>query len=421
MSSKKSVKNSKVNVETKKLKKKKTIEYEESDEEHIDEENESDNEEYEESRKLKKKTTKKSVPKKKKELEDEEEDNDESPKKKNRKTEVVYDDSYQDDDAKDKKKSLKKNKEVFLSHNYLDKELSNERNLEIIMIPNILKIVLDKISQVTNEISFHCVQPSENCNNEDNNNYFEEMGENADLNLEEKSDDERGGIYVVKLNEDQNAYIKFHLYANRFQYFKCEGTVKLSIELSPFLQLIKSFEDNVPIYIYQNRSNDSCFFIEQLDTNRKNNKTIGTKRTHVKTVSQTQDAPTIEKQKFENIVAIGSGDFAAICKDLSVISDNIEIRSSGKQITFKCINDSGSTQREFVDTTNEINGSPMIQGTYNLKIIYNFSKCNKICDKVLLFLKNGFPLTLYFDLHKEGKMWILVAPLNTDDSDVQNN
>lgn len=61
------------------------------------------------------------------------------------------------------------------------------------------------------------------------------MGENADFNLVEKVDGERGGIYVVKINEDANTYIKFHMFANRCQFFKCdEGVVSLAIELNNF-------------------------------------------------------------------------------------------------------------------------------------------------------------------------------------------
>lgn len=340
-------------------------------------------------------------------------------KKPKKKTEIIYDESYRDEVKEDKKKT-KKTKEYFQYQNYLDKNLSKERNLEIIISPGIFKVVLERISQISNEIVIRCIQPSENYKNaQSDTNYYEEMGENADFNLVEKVDGERGGIYVVKINEDANTYIKFHMFANRCQFFKCdEGVVSLAIELNNFLQLLRSFEDNIPIYLYQNRGDNSCFYVEQLDSSTKNNKTIRNKKSRVCTCQNTESPPEIGKEKFDNIIAVGSTEFASICKNLSSTSDNIEIRSVKNQITFKCVNDSGSIEQTFCDTSNEIIDSPIVQGTFSLKVVYNFSKCNKICDKVLIFLKNKYPLTMYFDLHKEGKMWVLVAPIQTDDEEL---
>ena len=53
----------------------------------------------------------------------------------------------------------------------------------------------------------------------------------------------------------------------------------------------------------------------------------------------------------------------------------------------------------------------VVQGVYELRNLMNFSKCNKLCNTIELYLKNDFPLVLVISVATLGKMYVFLSPI----------
>ena len=57
-----------------------------------------------------------------------------------------------------------------------------------------------------------------------------------------------------------------------------------------------------------------------------------------------------------------------------------------------------------------------IHGSYELKNILLFSRCGKLCDNVIIYFKDDFPLILHIPISTLGKMYVFLTPRNEADN-----
>jgi proliferating cell nuclear antigen len=100
---------------------------------------------------------------------------------------------------------------------------------------------------------------------------------------------------------------------------------------------------------------------------------------------------------------------------MSSVGDKVEITSSSGDLIFKCLGDFADQEtiiREnrlmHVQTTasNEI-----IQGIFQLKHLFLFTKCTNLCPSIEIYLKNDAPLILRYTVANLGEVKLVLAPL----------
>jgi proliferating cell nuclear antigen len=124
---------------------------------------------------------------------------------------------------------------------------------------------------------------------------------------------------------------------------------------------------------------------------------------------------------FESIITMPSSDFQKICRDMSNLSDTIEIRNIGSQLIFGCRGDFAE-QETILGEINGNNGvnfsktndTQIIQGYYNLRHLVLFTKCTNLCNSIEMYMKNNFPLVIKFTVGSLGDLKLALAPLVND-------
>ena len=117
---------------------------------------------------------------------------------------------------------------------------------------------------------------------------------------------------------------------------------------------------------------------------------------------------------FSSIINLPSSDFQKIIRDLSCISDKIEIKSVANELIFKCkgtfadaeIIRSESDGMEFVQKDNNI-----IQGEFSLKNLNYFIKCTNLCNQIEIYLANDLPLIVKYNVASLGEIKLGLAPI----------
>ena len=112
-----------------------------------------------------------------------------------------------------------------------------------------------------------------------------------------------------------------------------------------------------------------------------------------------------------------SNDFQKIIRDLSSISDKIEIKSVGNELIFKCSGQFAAAEiiRAELDGSMEFlvkqDSSKIIQGEFSLKNLGYFIKCTNLCSQIEVYLENDLPLVVKYNVASLGEVKLCLAPL----------
>jgi proliferating cell nuclear antigen PCNA len=281
------------------------------------------------------------------------------------------------------------------------------------------------IERISNVISDCCIVffPLKNQYDQD---YSDNDNDADQVNKKSKPVESVGGIRILRLTEDRNILIKLSLEAENFEYFICEEPkITIGVDMQALNTLLKIINDDDPIIIYMYKDDKSVLYIKSIAGVNSNREETDLKIFLMEIPNREVPIP---KTKFQNIITIDSNKFHTICKQLHNNSTFVEIKSVKNQISFRGQNEGGTATKTYKDHTtkddkkkrkkNKDADEPIVQGIFDLKSIMGFSKCNKLCPTVNIYLRNDFPLVLQIPVASLGKMFVFFTPL--DNPDEQN-
>ena len=121
--------------------------------------------------------------------------------------------------------------------------------------------------------------------------------------------------------------------------------------------------------------------------------------------------------KFSSIITLPSADFQKIIRDLSCISDKLEIKSVGNELIFKCSGQFASAEIHRAESDGSMgfilkqDSSKIIQGEFSLKNLGYFIKCTNLCQQIEVYLENDLPLVVKYNVASLGEIKLCLAPL----------
>lgn len=315
------------------------------------------------------------------------------------------------------------------------------------------KQVIERIAGVISDCCLVFIPPDNNVDNDDDD-YFEEIeeekyhknskkvkiGSNSSKNKKIKNDNDSeeeeeidikpkknkskssksskstkkntGGIRILRLTEDKSILIKLTLDASNFEYFRCdEPKITIGVDMHNLHALLKMVSDDDPIVMYMNRDNTSALYIRSLNENNESSEETDIEIYLMEIGNPEMPIPQTE---FQNKIAIATDKFHTICKHMNNNSTFVEITSIGNEISFRGQNEGGKITMSYKDINyNKKKDSTdhVVQGLYELRNLMGFSKCNKLCNVIELYLKNDFPLVLVIHVATLGKMFVFLSPI----------
>jgi len=120
---------------------------------------------------------------------------------------------------------------------------------------------------------------------------------------------------------------------------------------------------------------------------------------------------------FSSIINLPSADFQKIIRDLSGISDKLEIKSVGNELIFKCSGQFANAEIHRAESDGSMgfilkqDSSKVIQGEFSLKNLGYFIKCTNLCSQIEVYLENDLPLVVKYDVASLGSIRLCLAPL----------
>jgi proliferating cell nuclear antigen len=232
------------------------------------------------------------------------------------------------------------------------------------------------------------------------------------------------GMRIVNMDKSHTILAHLFLRAEKFEKYICnKENIVIGVNLFHLFKLINTIdnEDTLTIYIEEDDYSDGV--VRHLGLRFDNGDIRQVRNWKLRLIepeSEVLEQPDVE---YESVINLPSADFQKIIRDLSCISEKLEIQSVGKELIFRCSGQFAEAEvrrteldgsMEFVQQEDE---NAIIQGEFALKNLTYFIKCTNLCPHIEMYLGNGLPLVVKYNVASLGDINLCLVSLPQTNED----
>ncbi len=228
----------------------------------------------------------------------------------------------------------------------------------------------------------------------------------ADVNIEFNEE----GMKIITMDSTQTILVHLKLDAANFEYYYCKNKQTIGVNMVNLFKIIKTLTINDTLTFFMEESDMNTLGITIVNGEKNRKSTIKFKLIDLDIVNF--KAPST---KFESILTMPSDEFNKICRDMSLLTEVIEIKSVGNQLILGGMGDFADQETVLGEFQNGLSfkllgdEDKIIQGYYNLKHLQLFAKCTSLCNSIELYMKNNYPLVIKFAVGSLGNLTFVVS------------
>lgn len=228
----------------------------------------------------------------------------------------------------------------------------------------------------------------------------------------------KGGLRIMAINNKKTVLIHLKLDADNFQVFKCEKPkITIGVNMANFFKLIKTIDSSsiLTLFIDSDEIGKLGIRIENAEKKQVSTYKLGL-------MDLDNNPLEVPPTSFDSVITMPSSDFHKLCRDMSQISEFIEIQNAGKSVILKGEGEIADQETILGETINglsvnrEKNNNTIVQGKYELKHLVMFTKCTSLCPSIELYMKNEYPLVIHYQVASLGDIYLCLTPV-IDDND----
>ena len=226
------------------------------------------------------------------------------------------------------------------------------------------------------------------------------------------------GIQIINMDKSHTILAHLNLAAPNFEYYDCKkDKIIIGVNMFHLFKLINSIENDDTLTIYIENADYVDGIVSHLALKFENGEIKQCKTQKLRLIEPEPEELIYPDVKFSSIINLPSADFQKIIRDLSCISDKLEIKSVGNELIFKCSGQFASAEihRTESDGSMEIiskqDSSKVIQGEFSLKNLGYFIKCTNLCSQIEVYLENDLPLVVKYNVASLGEIKLCLAAL----------
>ena len=206
--------------------------------------------------------------------------------------------------------------------------------------------------------------------------------------------------------------------AKNFEFYECKKEkIIIGINVIHFFKLINTIDNNDTLTIYIENNDYADGIVTHLSMKFENGEIKQCKTQKLRLIEPEQEELSYPDVKFSSVINLPSNDFQKIIRDLSNISDKLEIKSVGNELIFKCAGQFASAELRRTETDGSMefilkqDSTKIIQGEFSLKNLGYFIKCTNLCSQIELFLENDLPLVVKYNVASLGTITLCLSAL----------
>jgi proliferating cell nuclear antigen len=235
-----------------------------------------------------------------------------------------------------------------------------------------------------------------------------------ETNITFKSD----GIRIINMDKSHTMLAHLFLAAENFEHYECKkDKIVVGVNMFHLFKLINSIDNDDTLTIYIENSDYHDGIVSFLGLKFENGDIKQCKTQKLRLIEPDSDEFEEPNVHFSSVINLPSSDFQKIIRDLSCISERLEIKSVGNELIFRCEGqfataevkrEESSGGMEFIEKQD---ASKIIQGEFSLKNLGYFIKCTNLCSQIEMYLENDLPLVVKYYVASLGTIKLCLSPL----------
>jgi len=214
------------------------------------------------------------------------------------------------------------------------------------------------------------------------------------------------GMYIVTLDTARTSLIDLFLAADNFEEYQCDQEeIIAGINISNTFKLMKTITNNDVIKLEINSK-------EYMDIEIASEAKKTSTKFQLKLLDINENRIEVPDVMMSTITTLPSADFQRLCRDMSNLGTEIEIKREGKMLHLTC-NGDFANQETSIECPEE---SPHITGLYSLKYLNIFTKATSMCASVQIIQETGNRfLILKYNVANLGELKFYLATKVSED------
>ena len=244
------------------------------------------------------------------------------------------------------------------------------------------------------------------------------MTELKDILLETNITFQADGIRIINMDKSHTILAHLILSSQNFEFYECKKEkIVIGVNMFHLFKLINSIDNNDTLTIYIENADYVDGIVSHLALKFENGDIKQCKTQKLRLIEPDQEELEYPDVKFSSVINLPSADFQKIIRDLSCISDKLEIKSVGNELIFKCSGQFASAEIHRAESDGSMefivkqDTSKIIQGEFSLKNLGYFIKCTNLCSQIEVYLENDLPLVVKYNVASLGEIKLCLAPL----------
>ena len=239
-----------------------------------------------------------------------------------------------------------------------------------------------------------------------------------DILLETNISFQPDGIRIINMDKSHTILAHLYLASQNFEFYECKKEkIIIGVNMFHLFKLINSIDNDDTLSIYIENSDYVDGVVSHLALKFENGEIKQCKTQKLRLIEPDTEELEYPDVKFSSVINLPSADFQKIIRDLSSISDKLEIKSVGSELIFKCSGQFASAEIHRAESDGSLgfilkqDSSKIIQGEFSLKNLGYFIKCTNLCSQIEVYLENDLPLVVKYNVASLGEIKLCLAPL----------
>lgn len=228
------------------------------------------------------------------------------------------------------------------------------------------------------------------------------------------------GVRIINMDKSHTILVHLLLNAVNFEFYECKKEkIIIGINMLHLAKLINTIENDETLTIYIENGDFVDGIVSYLSLKYENGEIKQCKTQKLRLIEPDPEELQYPDVRFSSILNLPSADFQKIIRDLSSISDRLEIQSVGNELFFRCSGPFASAEirrsecdgDKSMTFTLKQDTSKVIQGEFSLKSLTSFIKCTNLCPQIEMYLENDLPLVVKYNVASLGELRLCLAVL----------
>jgi proliferating cell nuclear antigen len=239
-----------------------------------------------------------------------------------------------------------------------------------------------------------------------------------DILLETNITFDAEGMKITNMDKSHTILAHLHLCSQNFEFYECKkNKIIIGVNMFHLFKLINTIENEETLTIYIENSDYVDGIVSYLTLKYENGLINQCKTQKLRLIEPDPEELQYPEIKFSSVINLPSNDFQKIIRDLSCISDKLEIKSVGNELIFRCSGQFASAEIHRAESDGSMSfiekqdSTKIIQGEFSLKNLGYFIKCTNLCNQIEMCLENDLPLVVKYDVAKLGTIKLCLAVL----------